>query len=106
MADDREPPLFDDDADTQENKSDETADTNPFNIGETTEITFDDGDPKPGDSSEVDDKEVSDPSEQKTDLLTTGPAASVDVTNLSTPSEDESEPPAKEKLEVGFMFSL
>ena len=44
MADDREPPaLFDDDVDTQETETNEPEDTNPFNIGETTEITLDDG---------------------------------------------------------------
>lgn len=101
MADDREPPaLFDEDADTPETKSDEAADTNPFNMGETTEITLDEGDPKPADSPESDDKGA-DPGEEKTDLPT-GAAASVDVTNLSEPSEDDSKPAPKEKPEVGF----
>ena len=103
MADDREPPaLFDDDADTQETEKDEAADSNPFTIGDTTEITLDDGEPKPSDKSEGDDKGATDPGEEKTDLPTSGAAASVDVTNLSKPSEDESETPPKEKPEVGF----
>lgn len=103
MADDREPPaLFDEDEDTPESKPDETADSNPFTIGETTEITLDDGDAKAEDSSEAEDKVSADPLEEKTDLPTSGAAASVDVTNLSKPSEDESEPASKEKPEVGL----
>lgn len=103
MADDREPPaLFDEDEDTPESKPDETADSNPFTIGETTEITLDDGDAKAEDSSQAEDKVSADPLEEKTDLPTSGAAASVDVTNLSKPSEDESEPASKEKPEVGL----
>ena len=107
MAEDREPPaLFDDDADTQETERDEAADSNPFTIGETTEITLDGGETKPSEKSEGDDKGATDPGEEKTDLPTSGAAASVDVTNLSKPSEDESELPPKEKPEVGFLFSV
>ena len=105
MADDREPPaLFDDDADTQETEKDEAADdSNPFTTGETTEITLDGGEPKPSDKPESDDEGATDPDEEKTDLPTSvGAAASVDVTNLSKPSEDESEPASKEKPEVGL----
>lgn len=101
MADDHEEPpaLFDDDADTSETKTDEAADSNPFNIGDTTEITLDDGKPEPDDSSQDADKETAEPDEEKSDLPTSA-AASVDVTNLSKPSEEESQVPSKEKAEV------
>ena len=101
MADDHEEPpaLFDDDADTSETKTDEVADSNPFNIGDTTEITLDDGKPEPDDSSQDADKGAAEPDEEKSDLPTSA-AASVDVTNLSKPSEEESQVPSKEKAEV------
>ena len=106
MADDREPPaLFHDDADKQETKSAEAEDTNPFNVGETTEITLDDDDVSGVESSAVDDKEFDDSTEdEKTGLPSTEGAASVDVINLSKPSEDETELPSKEKPEVCFYF--
>lgn len=104
MADDREPPaLFDDDVDTQETETDEPEDTNPFNIGETTEITLDDGTTNELDSSTMNGEGPADTIEdleEKTGPLATGGAASVDVTNLSKPSDDESELPSKEKPEV------
>jgi len=101
MADDHEEPpaLFDDDADTSETKTDEAVDSNPFNIGDTTEITLDDGKPEPDDSSQDADKGTAEPDEEKSDLPTSA-AASVDVTNLSKPSEEESQLPSKEKAEV------
>ena len=106
MADDREPPaLFDDDAETAETKTDEAEDLNPFTIGETTEITLDDGEDKPIDSSQIDDKGADDPGEDKSDLPSSV-AASVDVTNLSKPSEEESEPASKEKPEVRFEINM
>ncbi|KAM7426884.1 sorting nexin-2 [Porites harrisoni] len=100
MADDHEEPpaLFDDDADTSETKTDEAADSNPFTIGDTTEITLDDGKPEPDDSSQEADKGTAEPDEEKSDLPTSA-AASVDVTNLSKPSEEESQVPSKEKAE-------
>ena len=104
MADDREPPaLFDDDADTPESKPDEETNDNPF-IGETTEITLDDGEPKEEEPPVEESAEgaadgVGDEQEQKTE---TSAAASVDVTNLSKPSADDSKPPSKEKAEVGI----
>lgn len=101
MADDHEEPpaLFDDDADTSETKTDEAADSNPFTIGDTTEITLDDDKPEPDDSSQEADKGTAEPDEEKSDLPTSA-AASVDVTNLSKPSEEESQVPSKEKAEV------
>lgn len=101
MADDHEEPpaLFDDDADTSETKTDEAADSNPFTTGDTTEITLDDSKPEPDDSSQDADKETAEPDEEKSDLPTSA-AASVDVTNLSKPSEEESQVPSKEKAEV------
>ena len=104
MADDREPPaLFDDDVYTQETKSDEAADNNPFNIEETTEITLDGGETNEGESATLDDKGVADNTDdEKSALLGTDGAASVDVLNLSIPSEDESKLPSKEKPEVCF----
>lgn len=101
MADDHEEPpaLFDDDADTSETKTDEAADSNPFTTGDTTEITLDDGKPEPDDSSQDADKGTAEPDEEKSDLPTSA-AASVDVTNLSKPSEEESQVPSKEKAEV------
>ena len=107
MADDREPPaLFDDDVDTQETKTDEPEDTNPFNIGETTEITLDDGTTNELDSSTMNGEGPADTIEdleEETGPLATGGAASVDVTNLSKPSDDESELPSKEKPEVSLL---
>lgn len=102
MADDREPPaLFDDDVDTQETETNEPEDTNPFNIGETTEITLDDGTTNEEDSSTMNGEGPADIHEDETTgPLGTGGAASVDVTNLSKPSEDESESPSMEKPEV------
>ena len=106
MADDREPPaLFDDDVDTQETKTNEPEDTNPFNIGKTTEITLDDGTTNEEDSSTMNGEGPADMLEDETtdsttEPLGTGGAASVDVTNLSKPSEDESELPSMEKPEV------
>ncbi|KAK2555411.1 Sorting nexin-2 [Acropora cervicornis] len=101
MADDREPPaLFDDDVDTQETETNEPEDTNPFNIGETTEITLDDGTTNEEDSSTMNGEGPADSHEDETTgPLGTGGAASVDVTNLSKPSEDESESPSMEKPE-------
>ncbi|XP_068722767.1 sorting nexin-2-like [Montipora capricornis] len=101
MADDREPPaLFDDDVDTQETKSDEAADNNPFNIEETTEITLDGGETNEGESATLDDEGVADNTDdEKSAPLGTDGAASVDVVNLSIPSEDESKLPSKEKPE-------
>jgi len=101
MADDREPPaLFDDDGDTPESKPDEQTNGDLF-IGETTEITLDDGESKdeeaPIESDEGAADGAGDEQEQKSE---TSAAASVDVTNLSKPSEDDSKPPSKEKAEV------
>ena len=108
MADDREPPaLFDGDADTPESKPDEETNGDLF-IGETTEITLDDGEPKDEEPPVEESAEgagegaadgARDEQEQKTE---TSAAASVDVTNLSKPSADDSKPPSKEKLEVGI----
>lgn len=103
MADDREPPaLFDDDADTPESRPDEETNGNPF-IGETTEITLDDDGSKdeelPVESDKGPADGADDDQEQKTE---TSAAASVDVTNLSKPSEDDRKPPAKENAEVGM----
>ena len=97
MADDREPPaLFDDDADTPETKEDEEINGNPF-IGETTEITLDDGEPKEDETPEESDKATGDEGQAEVSA-----AASVDVTNLSKPSKEDSEPAPKEKAEVGI----
>ena len=103
MADEREPPaLFDDDADTPESKPDEETNGDLF-VGETTEITLDDGESKdeeaPVESDEGAADGAGDEQEQKSE---TSAAASVDVTNLSKPSEDDSKPPSKEKTEVGM----
>lgn len=101
MADDREPPaLFEDEAETPETNPDEQVNGNPF-IGETTEITLDDEEAKADTVPEESDKGSSDlaagGSEEKSE---TSAAASVDVTNLSKPSEDDSEPAPTEKPEV------
>lgn len=97
MADDREPPaLFDDDADTPETKADEETNGNPF-IGETTEITLDDGGSKEDETPEESDKATGDEGQAEASA-----AASVDVTNLSKPSKEDSEPAPKEKAEVGI----
>lgn len=110
MADDREPPaLFDDDADTPESRPDEETNGELF-IGETTEITLDDDGSKdeevPVESDKGPADGAGDDQEQKTETSAvaseTSAAASVDVTNLSKPSEDERKPPAKEKAEVGM----
>lgn len=103
MADDREPPaLFDDDADTPESKPEEETNGELF-VGETTEITLDDGEPKdeeaPVESDEGAADGAGDEQEPKTE---TSAAASVDVTNLSKPSADDNKPPPKEKAEVGI----
>lgn len=98
MADDREPPaLFDDDdADTPETKADEETNGNPF-IGETTEIILDDGEPKEDETPEESDKATGNEGQAEASA-----AASVDVTNLSKPSKEDSEPAPKEKAEVGI----
>lgn len=101
MADDREPPaLFDEDADTPEANPDEQTNGELF-IGETTEITLDDGEAKADDTPQESEKDSSDvaggESEEKSE---SSAAASVDVTNLSKPNKDDSEPAPKEKPEV------
>ena len=104
MADDREPPaLFDDDdADTPEANPDEQTNGDLF-IGETTEITLDDGEVKGDDTSSEIDKETGDGLRGDQDEKAQTPvAASVDVTNLSKPSQDDSEPAPKDKTEVGL----
>ena len=103
MADDREPPaLFDEDDDTPEPKPDEETNGDLF-IGETTEITLDDGGSRdeeaPAESDEGAADGAGEDQEQKSE---TSAAASVDVTNLSKPSKDDSKPAPKEKAEVGM----
>lgn len=100
MADDREPPaLFDDDADTPESKPDEETNGELF-VGETTEITLDDGEPKDEEAPVESDEGAADGAGDEQELKTeTSAAASVDVTNLSKPSADDSKPPPKEKAE-------
>lgn len=101
MADDREPPaLFDEDVDTPETKPEEQTNGDLF-VGETTEITLDDA--KEDDTPAESDKATGDgeggDQEEKAE---SSAAASVDVTNLSKPSKDDSDPDPKEKAEVGM----
>ncbi|KAJ7388955.1 sorting nexin-2 [Desmophyllum pertusum] len=103
MEDDREPAaLFDEDVDTPEAKPDEETNGDLF-IGETTEITLDDAGSKKDDTPVESDQGSADierleggENEEKPE---SSAAASVDVTNLSKPSKDESEPAPKEKPE-------
>lgn len=103
MADDREPPaLFDDDADTPEATPEEQTNGDLF-IGETTEITLDDGESKEDETPEESDKATGDRAGgDQEESAESSAAASVDVTNLSKPSKDDSEPAPKEKAEVGM----
>lgn len=107
MADDREPPaLFDDDADTPESKPDEETNGDLF-IGETTEITLDDGESKDDDAPVESDEGAADGAgDDQEEKAESSAAASVDVTNLSKPSKDDSKPAPKEKAEVGMECSL
>lgn len=103
MADDREPPaLFDEDVDTPEATPDEETNGDLF-IGETTEITLDDAGSKKDDTPVESDQGSADvEGDENEEKPETSAAASVDVTNISKPSKEESEPAPKEKPEVGM----